>query len=213
MTLPIMGATPRYVEEMRIGGGYQSAPDGGVDMDKCGNIALDGDLSVGGALAVSGPSKCWNASVSAAEMRNISAASTTVITLMNGRVYLPVMDFSSGVDQGACFALALPAQYAGQALKFNIHWTATAGVPGDVRWIINAGIFADDESFVVDVAGVSDLDAFWGLNRLHVCVLSTTPTGASTGALLTVYLRRLGANAQDTFSGAARLIGVQVGYA
>ena len=43
MALPVLGNSPRYVEELRIGGGYASA-DGGVDFDKLGNIAADGDF-------------------------------------------------------------------------------------------------------------------------------------------------------------------------
>ncbi len=213
MALPNMGLSPRYLEELRIGGGYQSAPDGGVDMDKKGNIALDGDLTVGGALSVAGANKSWNAFMSAPEIRNITAASVLTITLFGGRVYLPVMDFSPDVDQGACCVVALPAQYDGSALKFTLYWAATAGSAGDVRWIINAGVFADNENLAVDVGSGGVVDGFLGVNRLHICAFTMTPTGAASGNLLTVYMRRLGSNVQDTFDADARLIGVQIAYA
>jgi len=213
MALPNMGLSPRYLEELRIGGGYQSTPDGGVDMDKQGNIALDGDLTVGGALAVAGANKSWNAFVPALEIRNITAANVVTITILGGRVYLPVMDFNPGVDQGACCVIALPAQYDGSALTFTLYWTATAGSAGDVRWIINAGVFADNENLALDVASAGVVDTFLGANRLHACAFSMTPTGAASGNLLTVYLRRLGSNAQDTFDADARLIALQVAYA
>ena len=56
MTLPSIGPSPRYLEELRIGGGYGSAPDGGVDLDKAGNIAADGDLTIKGNVDVRGGS-------------------------------------------------------------------------------------------------------------------------------------------------------------
>ena len=40
-----------------------------------------------------------------------------------------------------------------------------------------------------------------------------TPSGAATGNLLTVYLRRLGSNALDTFDADARLIALHIAYA
>lgn len=51
MGLPSTGSNPRYVENLRVGGGYGSLPDGGVDMDGAGNAALSGDLTVDGAAS------------------------------------------------------------------------------------------------------------------------------------------------------------------
>lgn len=44
-----MSAAPRYLEELRIGGG-RSDPDGGIDLDATGNLAMSGDLEVGGRI-------------------------------------------------------------------------------------------------------------------------------------------------------------------
>jgi len=54
MALPNVGAKPRYIEEIRIGGGFGSAPDGGVDVDRTGRIATDGDVTVHGQLDAQG---------------------------------------------------------------------------------------------------------------------------------------------------------------
>ena len=48
-----IGATPRYIEELRIGGGYGESIDGGTDFEQDGDILTDGDLSVGGAVTTS----------------------------------------------------------------------------------------------------------------------------------------------------------------
>jgi hypothetical protein len=54
MPLPNPGTHPRAIENLRIGGGYNSLPDGGIDADAVGNLALDGDLTVDGAALLSG---------------------------------------------------------------------------------------------------------------------------------------------------------------
>jgi hypothetical protein len=54
MALPNVGAHPRRVENMQVGGGYGSAPDGGIDADAAGNLAMSGDLTVGGMAQAMG---------------------------------------------------------------------------------------------------------------------------------------------------------------
>jgi len=46
-----IGASPRYVEELRVGGGYGEAVDGGVDIEKDGDILAD-TLTLGTPLGV-----------------------------------------------------------------------------------------------------------------------------------------------------------------
>lgn len=46
-----IGPNPRYIEELRIGGGYGSAPDGGADFEKDGDISTDGSLTVKADIA------------------------------------------------------------------------------------------------------------------------------------------------------------------
>ena len=50
MALPSVGAHPMRVENVQVGGGYGSAPNGGMDVDGAGNAALDGDLTVDGSV-------------------------------------------------------------------------------------------------------------------------------------------------------------------
>ncbi len=52
--LGAIGASPRYIEELRIGGGYGDTVDGGADFEKDGTISMDGALTVGGAVTVGG---------------------------------------------------------------------------------------------------------------------------------------------------------------
>jgi hypothetical protein len=43
-----MGTAPRYVEELRVGGGYGEPVDGGADFDGAGNAWLDGSVTAMG---------------------------------------------------------------------------------------------------------------------------------------------------------------------
>lgn len=48
-----MSATPRYLEELRVGGGYGDA-DGGLDIEADGSLSTDGDVLVEGGVTVRG---------------------------------------------------------------------------------------------------------------------------------------------------------------
>ncbi|HIJ65692.1 MAG TPA: hypothetical protein HPP77_07035 [Candidatus Hydrogenedentes bacterium] len=45
-----IGAAPRYLEELCIGGGYGDSADGGADFEQDGDIRTDGDVSADGAV-------------------------------------------------------------------------------------------------------------------------------------------------------------------
>ena len=49
-----LGANPRYIPEIQIGGGYADTVDGGMDIEKDGDFSTDGDGVIGGTLAITG---------------------------------------------------------------------------------------------------------------------------------------------------------------
>jgi len=56
LVLGAMGPSPRYLEELVVGGGYGSAPDGGMDLEANGDLRTDGSLTAGGGVQVLGDS-------------------------------------------------------------------------------------------------------------------------------------------------------------
>ncbi len=57
-----IGSNPRYLEELRIGGGYGESDDGGADFEKNGDISTDGHVTLKGVLnAGSTPQALTNA--------------------------------------------------------------------------------------------------------------------------------------------------------
>ena len=53
LCLAAMGTNPRYLEELRIGGGAGDAADGGADFEKDGDIATDGVVTAEGGVVAS----------------------------------------------------------------------------------------------------------------------------------------------------------------
>ncbi len=47
-----IGSSPRYLEELAIGGGFGEAVDGGADFEKNGDISTDGSVTLKGVLSV-----------------------------------------------------------------------------------------------------------------------------------------------------------------
>jgi hypothetical protein len=54
LCLLAVGPAPRYLEQLRIGGGYGSAPDGGADFEANGDILTDGNVTVKGTITSGG---------------------------------------------------------------------------------------------------------------------------------------------------------------
>lgn len=49
-----IGANPRYIEELRIGGGYGESVDGGIDFEDDGTLLTDGSITTDGDVNVLG---------------------------------------------------------------------------------------------------------------------------------------------------------------
>lgn len=164
MPLPNPGPHPRYLENLRIGGGY-GAPGGGAEVDAAGNAALDGGLTVGGAidargglfnsqdaLAVPGSLEVdgefrlgpagvdtrWHAWLGAEQAQKSPSNGPS------GPVYewhgdftggWPLLEFSASVRQFASWLTALPADYDGRPILPELFWTAASGTTGQgVTW-------------------------------------------------------------------------------
>ena len=222
-----LGPHPRYLEELRIGGGYNSSPDGGADFDKAGNIAANGSLNVGGAatfgddvsvagdFAVTGVDTTWSIYLPASQGMPdpvLPCAAFATTNWRNFQVATGTLAFDATSPEAAYFQFRLPDSYDGRALKFTIEWSASAGTSGDVRWGALPFSFVNGSS--LDDTGVTTYvnDTFLGTKLTHICFVNATPTHAVGGSLNTVRIIRLSNNAADTFNADSLLIGVHVSY-
>jgi hypothetical protein len=114
-----IGASPRYIEELRIGGGLGEAADGGADFDKAGNIATDGAIACNG-LDVEEQVTAESGVYSELAGRDLLEAGQDDVTAGNFRIY-----GGSDTESGALY-LHTPAAYE-YAVE---HWKLSSDSPG-----------------------------------------------------------------------------------
>ena len=228
MALPSIGPNPRFLEELRLGGGYGSSPDGGADFDKQGNAAFDGDLTlegdldckghldVDGEFRVHGFDETWSRFFLArdgwpAVLSGASGPNLVSFDYFTHSAY--VFDFPTAPPQYATFNAILPRDYDGRPIAYNLFWTATDGTSGTVDWMVYAICFGDGTRIDLDNANLSEgIDDFQGLNVLHMMRVVGTPLNASVGPYLQFSVKRATLEPADDFDGTARLIGVRVSF-
>lgn len=243
MTLASMGARPRCLEELRIGGGYASAPDGGVDIDKAGNIASDGDLSVNavfaegdlniggsgeidgnlkvhGALEVGGGTtdKGWSRFLSSKAdgwpRLSGGCSAPVLIELRPNIIETYVLDFDKDTPEYAVFQTRLPLDYDGSVLKIGIMATATSGSSGVARFALYAAAFHDGDN--LDSGALASIPIslnFAAQKELMEGAGDITPENAGGGGLLHLLLMRQATHALDTFDADIRVLGLHISYA
>ena len=222
-----LGPNPRYLEELRLGGGYGSSPDGGADFDKAGNIAADGSLDLGGPaafgsgvtvagdFAITGVDTTWSAYCPASlgiPDPALPCGPVTPVSWRNFHVATPTLAFDPNNPEAAYFQFRLPPTYDGRPLKFTLEWSATAGSSGDVRWGVNPISFDDGDTLVVTDSLSYVQDALIASNALHIATITDSLPAASNGRLVTARILRDASNVGDTFASDALLIGIGVEY-
>lgn len=218
MTLPILGAKPRYVEELRIGGGYLSTPDGGVDIDKAGNLAMNGDLTIDGDLALgpAGVDRTWcHMLTPRMAALGVTGAAQGPLDTNHGTfaANFSYLAYDAATREWAHWTFPLPATYDGAALRFTIFWFAPAGtIFGNVIWRVRAVCMNDGTGSSIGTGpGVGATDPINALNQIHAIGATLTPDNAGAGGLLSVSVERTAET--DTFNADAGLIAVRVAYA
>ncbi len=220
-----MGPAPRYLEELRLGGGYDSQPDGGCDFDHAGNIqgngslemdgsgSFGGDVAVGGDFEVDGVDTTWSVYLPATlgiPDPSLPCGTMTVTNWRNYQVVTPSLAFDPTNPEAAFFQCRLPENYDGRPLKFTLQWSATTGTSGDVRWGVLPIAFTDGSS-LTNVGGTTyTIDSFNTASHLHTCVIEAMPTSPTELAMMTVRVVRLSNDVSDTFGTDALLLGVGV---
>jgi len=221
------GPHPRYIENLRIGGGYNAAPDGGTDLDHAGNIAanggldldgnaaIGGNLAVGGDFSVTGVDTTWSAYLPASlgmPDPSLPCAPFAVANWRNFHVATGSLAFDPTNPEAAYFQFRLPDSYDGRQLKFTIEWSASSGTSGDVRWGVNSMRFGNGESLVQTGTLSYVVDSISAIEILRVAELYDTPSNSSNGKFITIRLIRDASHVSDTFAADAKLIGLRVSF-
>lgn len=220
-----LGSNPRYLEELRIGGGYGSSPDGGTDFDRAGNIAANGGLdidgpaqfggalTVGGEFAITGADTTWSTYLPASVGMPdpvLPCGPVTAVNWRNFNVATPTLAFEPDNPKAAYFQFRLPPTYDGRPLTFTLEWGATAGTSGDVRWGVLPISFLDGNTLVETGSTTYVNDLFLGVETFQTCSVSVVPNQASTNSMNTLRVIRLSSDSADTFDADALLIGLGI---
>ncbi len=222
---PTLGTHPHYLEELRLGGGYDSEPDGGADIDGAGNVAtngdlaadgdgtIGGDLNVGGDFTLDGLDTNWRVYLPAnlgIPDPSLPCGALAASNWRNFQVVTPSLAFDPDSPQAAFFQFRLPKGYDGRPLNFTLEWSATAGTTGDVRWGVNPLQFDDGSSLIETGTLYFVNDTLIGLNYLHEASALIDALISESGEFVTIRIIRDGSNVLDTFDDSAQLIGIQI---
>lgn len=232
MSLPNCGTSPRYLENLRIGGGYGSAPDGGIDLDHAGNAAFGGDLTLAGDLSALGDISYqgvhradtanggvnrdwqWELKLFGDEV-NSGAGGPTAVSY-SSRMFYKAWDFSPTVLQALNSSFMLPMDYDGTPLRVRLVWTSQAakgGTSGNVRWRVYMRAFSDGAAYNVPTTTSDNLDTFLGVDKFHIADIVHQPENTGKGLPMSINIRRVADDASDTFNADAQLLKVLISYA
>lgn len=144
--------------------------------------------------------------VGAGELELIAGARTLTVT--NDVPRLTMVD--AATTTFGC-TMALPGYWT--TADFGFHYTTSATAAGDIRWrmaVKKLHVFVDNisEAFLADVSATVDAPnqgvTFAQLNHLN----DVNVTPEAFGTLFSVLISRVGADAADTYTGSAELMGV-----
>ncbi len=131
LCLLAIGASPRYLEELRIGGGLGDAVDGGADLDKAGNIRTDGEVECDGVTVNGGEVAAETGEYSQLAGRDLLEAGQDDVTSGNLHVY--------GGSDSAAGAIYLHAPHAYDTAVD--YWKLSGGLFGTLQIAGSGGTY------------------------------------------------------------------------
>ena len=185
-----------------------------VQLDGSAKIpALDGTQVTGinlqGKHSIFVPSAAMRPTVSNG-CATITDAETT-----RGRPDMQVLDFDASADEHAQFQIALPKQYNGSTITYQVYWTSTATDTDGVSWALQGVACSDSDSIDVSygTAVVGDDQNLSAAEDLCVSAESGAVTIAGSPAAGDMSFFRIFrdvSDSNDTAAEDARLIGVKL---
>jgi len=177
-----IGAAPRMVEELSVGGGYDD-PDGGMDVDAEGNMRSNGDLLIDGQLSVG---------MTSSEAVLVGDASLSIGTHRNKYIaYFEFKNPSAAVNSGDSYLYLAPERAEGSngncdVILWGIRSQSTSGAarlrlqtPGSYTDVITLNGQTGDASITGNTTlGNASTDTITCTGRL--IVRSVTDAGPMT---------------------------------
>jgi hypothetical protein len=135
--------------------------------------------------------------------------------LSTNKVMVASLDYDASTQEYAQFAVWLPKSWDLSTMAYRVAWTTATGT-GGVAWSLAARAFSDDDALDQAMGtAVIVTDTRLADNDLHISPESSALSAAGTPAemdLVLFELSRAVADAGDTKTGDARLLGVHLYY-
>lgn len=144
-------------------------------------------------------------------------ASVAKTELATNKINYMSLDYDPTTSEYAQFSVPMPKSWDEGTITYDVLWTAAAGTAaqGCVFGLSAVAISDDDPLDAAFGAEVLVTDALLALSDLHVSPTSAAVTVAGTpqnADFVMFQIRRLPADASDTLTGDAKLLGVRVYY-
>lgn len=148
--------------------------------------------------------------------RTTNGAAPGVTELATNDVMLNTLDFDQTTQEFAEVLIGIPKSWNESTLSFQPWWTAASG-SGGVVWALEGRAYADEDTLDQAVgADQTSTDTFVSANKGHRGPESSALTlagSASSGInLIRISIRRKVADASDTLTADAKLIGIDLFY-
>ena len=175
--------------------------------------ALDGKAAASTVLT-QGKHTIWAPAAAMTSRTTNGAASGTVESATN-KIMRKTLDFDTGVQEHAQFAVAMPKSWNEGTVTFQALWTATGG-SGGVAWGLQAVAAGDGDALDAAFGTAQTVtDTLIAAGTLHQTAESAAVTAAGSPAendLVIFQLFRAVTDAADTLAQDALLLGVRLFY-
>lgn len=183
-------------------------------------IALGANLAMSGAtMNVSGVHAQGKHTIAipagAMIPRTTNGAALVTVELATHDVMLRTLDFDATTEEGVGFFVPMPKSWNEGTVTFQPIWTAASGT-GGVVWELDAFSFSDDDALDQAPGGAAtSTDTFIAANDCHIGPESAAMTVSGTpaeGDLVYFQITRKTADASDTLTDDAKLIGIRLHF-